>query len=81
MESSNPGFISQLKGNPTKKCYRAATIFLDKHRDMTYVHLQQGFSLAYLVEVKKEFEAYTWKYSVSIKHYQSDNGRFVDNVF
>ena len=81
MESSIPGLIAQLKGNPTKQHYRTTTIFLDHHSDLTYVHLQQGLSPEETIEAKKAFEAYTQMYGVKIKHYHADNGRFTDNAF
>ena len=81
MESSTPRFIAQLKGKLTKQSYRADTIFLDHHSDLTYVHLQQVLSSKETVEAKKVFEAYSHTYRVRIKHYHADNGHFVDNVF
>ena len=81
MESNNPGFIDQLKGKPTNKCYRAATIFLDHHSDLTYMHLQRGLSSEETVEAKKAFEAHDWTHSVRINKHHADNGRFADNDF
>ena len=79
MEYSTSGFIYQLKVNTTKQRYRAAAIFLDNHNDLTYMHLQQGLSSEDTVESNKVFEAYARTYSVIIKHYHVDRGRFADN--
>ena len=76
MESRTPGFISQLKGKPTKQRYRRATIFLDHYSDMTYVHLQIRFSSDETVQEKKAFEDYALKYKVKIKNPHAENGRF-----
>ena len=68
MDSITPGFISQLKGKPTKQRYCAAKIFLDHYSDLTYVHLQRGFFSEEAVEVKRAFEAYTQTYKVKVRH-------------
>ncbi len=33
------GFIAQLKGTLTKKCYTAATVFVDHYSRLKYIHL------------------------------------------
>ena len=81
MDSSTPRFIAQLKGKLTKQSYRAATIFLDHHSDLTYVQLQQVLSSKETVEAKKLFEDYSQTYRVRIKHLHADNGHLVDNAF
>ena len=68
MESSTPRFIAQLKGKLTKQSYRAATIFLDHHSDLTYVHMQQVFSSKDTVEAKKVFEDYSQTNRVRINN-------------
>ena len=68
MDSSTPIFIAQLKGKLTKQSYRAATIFLDHHSDLTYVQLQQVLSSKDTVEAKKVCEAYSHTYRVRINH-------------
>ena len=39
MISMQVGFIAQLKGILTKKCYTAATIFVDHYSRLKYIHL------------------------------------------
>ena len=81
MEYSTPVFISQLRGNPTKQRYCETTIFLYHYGDLTYVHLQKGFSSHKIVQEKEDFEDYARTYKVDIKHYHAANVRFVDNIF
>ena len=68
MESSNPGFIAQLKGKPTKQRYHAETILLDHYSDLSYVQLQRGLSPGKTVQAKKVFEDYARTYKVNITH-------------
>ena len=75
MESSTPGFISKLKGNPIKQRYCATTISLYPSIDLTYTHLQRGLSSQEMVEAKKACEAYV------VRNYHADNGRFAYNAF
>ena len=79
MESRTPGFITQLKGKPTKNCYCAATIFLDHHSDLNYVPLQRGLSLVEMAQSKKAFEDYAKTHRAIIRNYHADNGRFSNN--
>ena len=81
MESITPIFIDQLRGNPTKKCYRTAKIFLDYYSDLTYLHPQKGLSSEEMLEAKKWFESYVQTYKVRVKHHHAENGRFADNAF
>jgi hypothetical protein len=81
LESPTPGFVAQLKGALTKKQYRAATVFVNHASRLSYIHLQQGLTLAETVEAKRAFEAYARSHGVSIKHYHANNGRFADNAF
>ena len=67
IESSTPGFISQLKVKPTKHHYCAAKIFLDHYSDFTYLHMQRELSPDKTVQSKKVFEAYARTYRVRIK--------------
>ena len=81
MDSSNLGFIAQLKGKLTRRRYKHATIFVDHYSDLSYVHLQETLSSNETVQAKHAFEAYARKYNVKLLHYHADNGRFADNLF
>jgi hypothetical protein len=82
LESNTPGPIAQLKGNPTAKRYKAATIFVDHYTSgLSFVHLQTSTSAEETVEAKDAFERYAASHGVKILHYHADNGRFADNKF
>ena len=81
MESITTGFIAQFKGKPTKRLYHNATIFLDHHIYLTYIHLQIGFSSDEMVQAKKLFGDYTRTYKVRIRHYHAGNIQFSNNAF
>jgi hypothetical protein len=81
LESPLPGFVAQLKGKLTRKCYKAATVFVDHKSRLSYVHLQEGLTSKETVEAKHAFEAYARVFGINIRHYHADNGRFADNAF
>ena len=81
MDSSNLGFIAQLKGKLTRRRYKHATIFVDHYSDLSYVHLQETLSSNETVQAKHAFEAFARKHHVQVLHYHADNGRFADNLF
>jgi len=79
LESSTPGLIAQMKGIPTTKRYRGATIFVDQYSGLSYVHLQKGLTGDETVLAKEAFERYARSHGVQVTHYHADNGRFADN--
>jgi len=81
LESTTPGLIAQVKGLITTKRYRAATIFVDHHSALSYVHLQKSTNTEETLEAKVAFERYAAKSGVTIKHYHADNGRFGETAF
>lgn len=56
MESPVPGLISQIKGIPTIARYICATVFVDHHSDITYVHFQKSTNAIDTVDAKETFE-------------------------
>ena len=58
MESSTAGFIGQLKGIPTTRRNKYATIFVDHFSDLSYVHLQETISSQDTILAKRAFESY-----------------------
>ena len=70
-----------MKGRHTRRIARAATMFVDHHSDLTYLHLQCSTNSDETLDAKKAFELYANEHGVSVRHYHSDNGRFIDNVF
>jgi hypothetical protein len=56
-------------------------VFVDHTSQLTYIHHQQGLTLAEMVKAKQAFKAYAKSHGVSSKCYHADNGRFADNEF
>jgi len=81
LESPQVGFIAQIKGRLTKKRYKYATVFVDHHSDLKYVHYMSELTSEETVYAKKCFERYAASFNVKIEHYHCDNGRFADNLF
>ena len=65
----------------TTKRYRAATIFVDHHSALSYLHLQKSTNAEETLEAKVAFERYAAKSGVTVKHYHADNGRFGETAF
>jgi hypothetical protein len=59
VESSNPGFVAQLKVILTKRRYKYATVFVDHCSRLGYVHMLQQLNSDETVEIKHAFEAFT----------------------
>eukprot|EP00957_Ditylum_brightwellii_P171906 13087884-Ditylum_brightwellii.AAC.1 len=57
LESSTPGFVAQLKGKLTKKCYRAATVFVNHSSDLTYIYEQTRLTSEETVAANAVIEA------------------------
>jgi hypothetical protein len=74
MESPIPGFVAHIKGTPTKERYNSATIFVDHHSDVTYVHLQKSTNAKETLEAKEAFDRWCSAHHVRVRHYHSDNG-------
>jgi len=43
-KSASKGFIAQMKDSLMKAKYKAATVFLDRHSDLAFVHMQNDQS-------------------------------------
>jgi hypothetical protein len=72
--STQMGFIAQLKGTLTKKCYTAATVFVDHYSRLKYIHLMTKLTSKETMDAKQAFEHFTEQYGVRILHYHCDNG-------
>ena len=81
MEVQERVFISKLKGKLTKQQYKYATIFVDQYSGVSYTHLQRSLTSDESVKGKLAFEAFSRSMGVKISAYQTDNGRFADNLF
>ncbi|KAL7478813.1 hypothetical protein ACHAW6_008183 [Cyclotella cf. meneghiniana] len=81
MESTQAGFVVQLKGRLTTKRYKAATIFVDHFSRLRYIHIMTSLTSSETIKAKQAFERFAVDHGVRIKHYHADNGRFADNAF
>ncbi len=68
LESPQVGFFAQLKGIPTKKRYRYATIFVDHFSDLKYVHYMEDSTSKSTVYAKECFERYAAAHGVHVDH-------------
>eukprot|EP00957_Ditylum_brightwellii_P133694 10193786-Ditylum_brightwellii.AAC.1 len=81
LESSTPAFVVQLKGNLTKRCYRASTVFINHFFNVTYIYEQSLLTLEETVAAKVDFEAWSRDKGVIAKHYHAYNVHFADSAF
>ena len=81
LQSTEAGFLAQLKGKLTKRRYTAATVFIDHYSRLRYVHLMNRMTSEETIQAKEAFERFANDYGVKIQHYHADNGRFADNAF
>ena len=81
LESTTPGLIAQLRGKPTTKRYRVATVFVDQFSKLSYVHMQKGGTAIETLEAKLAFERYARSFGIKVSHYHADNGIFADKLF
>ena len=81
LKSSTPGLIGQVKGWLTRERHHTATVFVDHHSDLTFVHVTPSDTSEETVEAKEAFERFAASFDVTIKHYHADNGRFADKLF
>jgi hypothetical protein len=73
MISTQVGFIAQLKGTLTRKCYTAATILVDHYSRLKYVHLMTRLTSEETIEAKQAFEHFAEQHGVCILHYHCNN--------
>ena len=81
LELSTPGLIAQLRGFLTKERFNSATVFVDHHSGLSYVHLQRSTNAEETLTAKVAFEAWANTFGVKILHYHADNGRFAERTF
>ena len=78
LESPMLGLIAQMKRFLMTKRYNAATIFIDNYNGLSYVYLQQSTKSNETLRAKRAFEQYATSHGVTIQHYHSDNGLFIN---
>ncbi len=52
MESTQPGFVGQLKGKLTKQRYKAATVFVDHFSSLHYIYMTTSTSSNEAIKAK-----------------------------
>ena len=78
MISTQPGLITQEKGNMTQARIWACTVFLDYYTGYVFVALMRDLTLESTLSAKKEFEHLYAVRGVKVEHYHADNGRFYE---
>jgi hypothetical protein len=63
------GLIAHQKGTLTKKCYTAATVFVNHYSKLKYIHLMTKLTSEDTMEAKRTFEHFTKQHGVCILHY------------
>jgi hypothetical protein len=56
MISSTPDLIPQSTGHLTKRCYRAATVFVNSFSDYTHISLQEDLMMDATLDAKLDYE-------------------------
>jgi hypothetical protein len=80
-DATQVGFIAQLKGTLTKKCYTAATVFVDHYSRLKYIHLMTKLTSEETMKAKRAFEHFSKQHGIRILHYHCNNGQFADKAF
>jgi hypothetical protein len=81
LESTTPGFMGLLKGQPTKRRYKAATVFKDHFSKAKYVYYMEKVTSEETLKAKNAYERWAANQGVQILRYHADNGRFGDRAF
>jgi hypothetical protein len=76
MKSPTPGFIAQMTGILTTKCYEYATVYVDQYSSVGFLYLQKTASAEETLLGKMAFEHYCAQHRVKVQHYHADNGIF-----
>ena len=63
------------------KKYCGGTIFYDPATKILKVYFQTSLNAAETILSKNKFERFMGKYSINVKHYQTDNGIFTKTKF
>ena len=79
--SAQPGLIPQISGFLTSQRLCGNTNFVDHVSDYIYVYLMRDLYLSETLISKEALEKLMAQSRRTIKHYNTDNGRFGENVF
>ena len=81
LKSSTPSLIGQVKGWLTQERHHTATVFVDHHSDLTFIHVTPSDTSEETVSTKEAFKCFAASHGVTVKHYHADNGHFADSLF
>ena len=81
LKSTTPGFMGLLKGQPTKRRYKAATVFKDHFSKAKYVYYMEKVNSEETIKAKCAYERWAANQGVQILRYHADNVRFGDRAF
>ena len=76
LRSPTPGLVAQMAGWITSKRYNYATVFVDHHSGLGYLHLQKTQSAMETLQGKALFERRCAAAGIRVEHYHADNGVF-----
>ena len=76
LRSPTPGLVAQMAGWITSKRYNYATVFVDHHSGLGYLHLQKTQSALETLQGKALFERRCAAAGIKVEHYHADNGVF-----
>ena len=79
LKSPTPGLVAQMAGWITNKRYNYATVFVDHHSGLGYLHLQKTQSVRETLQGKALFEQRCAAAGIKVEHYHADNGVFASN--
>ena len=68
LESPVPGFILIAKWQPTRSCYRGATILVDHASTISYVYLNHALTTQETLDTKHMLECVAEQHGVHIHH-------------
>ncbi|KAL7480223.1 hypothetical protein ACHAW6_005922 [Cyclotella cf. meneghiniana] len=79
-QSTQAGFVAQLKGKLTTRRYYYGTIFVDHFSRLCYVHFMTAQTSAETVQAKQAYEKFAAERGVGIKHYHCPSPHHAQNV-
>jgi hypothetical protein len=76
MKSPKLGFIMQMTGILTTKCYEYATVYVCQYLSVRFLYLQKTAGAEETLLAKVAFEHYCAQHRVNVQHSHADNGIF-----
>ncbi|KAL7482307.1 hypothetical protein ACHAW6_010263, partial [Cyclotella cf. meneghiniana] len=80
-QSTQVGFIAQLKGKLTTQRYRYGTVFVDHFSRLHYIYFMTDQSSVQMLKAKQAYQQFASERGVRIFHFHCDNSHIADNTF